>query len=507
MRFVGYQEYHHDANLAIIEEDGTLAYASASERYTGVKLDPLMHPDMWNLVRDDDFVSFAYAPYANNHLMSLNQFQERKIKDNVEESRVVIPTHLQYDAWNYHHMSHCENGMVTRPWTSTDDTVVVSVDGCGEIEAIVIKDGNLNDIKHWLHPQSLGEIYASVTMGLGYTANRDEYIVMGLAGYGEPNDFYVEHFRNWFYFWESEEGKKILGDRNPKEEKIWEKKDSTYAVKDSAYEALNQFSMSRVKWFDEKPENIAASLQKFFEEEVLKIMREARKYGSKLVYSGGCAQNVTANTKIRELFDDMHIPTAPSDCGNGLGCAAHSWKNHTGGTHIKWSPYSGHNIERDLDPKEVARYLVDNKVCGVANGKAEYGYRALGNRSLLADVRYDVKDTVNDIKRRQRFRPFAPAILSEFADEYFDGPMSEHMQYAATAKHDYSSVTHVDGSARVQVVKPDCQSKIRQILEEYYELTGVPMLLNTSLNIRNKPMVNTLDDAIEWEKKYKVRVF
>ena len=207
------------------------------------------------------------------------------------------------------------------------------------------------------------------------------------------------------------------------------------------------------------------------------------------------------------MFDEMHIPIAPNDAGNALGCAAYTWHKETGGTHLKWSPYLGHNIERDIDPKEVAKYLADNKVCGVANGRAEYGPRALGNRSLLADVRYDVKDTVNDIKRRHKYRPFAPAILSEHAKDYFEGPMNQYMQFTSIAKHDYSSVTHVDGTARVQLVEPDCESVLRQILEEYYKLTGVPMLLNTSLNIRNKPMVNTIEDAIEWEKKYKVKVF
>ena len=132
---------------------------------------------------------------------------------------------------------------------------------------------------------------------------------------------------------------------------------------------------------------------------------------------------------------------------------------------------------------------------GVANGKAEFGPRALGNRSLLGDPRYDIKDTVNAIKKREKFRPFAPAILEEFADEYFEGPMNRYMQFVANAKHDYKSVTHVDGTARVQVVEKDCKSIIRPILEEFYEKTGVPMLLNTSLNIKGKPMVNTEKDA------------
>ena len=145
------------------------------------------------------------------------------------------------------------------------------------------------------------------------------------------------------------------------------------------------------------------------------------------------------------------------------------------------------------------------KVCGVANGRAEYGPRALGNRSLLGDPRYDIKDTVNEIKRRQKFRPFAPAILEEYADEYFEGPMNEYMQFVAKAKHDYSSVTHVDGTARVQVVKKDCESVIRQILEEWYDQTGCPMLLNTSLNIKGQPMVNTWEDAEKFRWTYDVK--
>ena len=133
--------------------------------------------------------------------------------------------------------------------------------------------------------------------------------------------------------------------------------------------------------------------------------------------------------------------------------------------------------------------------------------RALGNRSLIADVRYDVKDTVNEIKRRQKYRPFAPAILEEYVDEYFEGHTNEYMQFTSKALHDYSSVTHVDGTARVQVVRKDCQSVFRQIIEEYYERTGVPMLLNTSLNIRRRPMVDDLDDAKLWESTYNVKVF
>ena len=146
-------------------------------------------------------------------------------------------------------------------------------------------------------------------------------------------------------------------------------------------------------------------------------------------------------------------------------------------------------------------------MCGVANGRAEFGPRALGNRSLLGDPRHDIKDTVNTVKRRQKFRPFAPAILEEYKDEYFEGPMNEYMQFVAKAKHDYSSVTHIDGTARVQVVKKDCPSILRSVLEEWYEKTGCPMLLNTSLNIKGQPIVNTWDDALDFSRETNVAVF
>ena len=147
-------------------------------------------------------------------------------------------------------------------------------------------------------------------------------------------------------------------------------------------------------------------------------------------------------------------------------------------------------------------------MCGVAHGRAEFGPRALGNRSLLGDPRYNIKDTVNDIKDDRGFvLSHHPDILEEYADEYFEGPMNEYMQFVATAKHDYKSVTHVDGTARVQVVKKNCKSVIRPILEEWYDATGCPMLLNTSLNIKGEPIVDSPRDAARFMEKYNVQVF
>ncbi len=191
----------------------------------------------------------------------------------------------------------------------------------------------------------------------------------------------------------------------------------------------------------------------------------------------------------------------PGDAGSSLGAASLYY-----GEKLNWvDPYLGYELPRS-NPKKIVKELLKSGVCGVASERAEFGPRALGNRSLLADCRLDIKDKVNEIKRRQKYRPFAPAILEEYADEYFDGPMNEYMQFVSYAKHDYDSVTHVDGTSRVQLVKPNCKSVIREILEEWYNKTGVPMLLNTSLNIKGMPMVNDEMDVKNFMKRYEVNV-
>jgi len=503
-RYVGYSEYFHDAGLAIVNKDGTVEFASQAERYSGKKYDDLIPPEMWDLTNKDDHVTFYEDADMRREMMggyrTFGDWSQKGFNNEKREQSTPMRNSLMFDDFNQHHESHSALAFFTRPWESKEDTVLVSVDGSGELESISIKDHNFNTIKSVLWPQSLGAIYGHVTSLLGMKKLRDEYIVMGLSAYGEVDEKLYNICHNCYHWFESEEG------RNLTQIVEFEGTARAESVLSDKFFKYNQRMDDRIGEIND--EDASATVQKFFEVEIMELMKEARKYGSKLVYSGGCAQNVVANSMIRELFDEMHISINPTDAGSALGCATYTWHKETGGTHLKdFSPYLGHNIERDIDPKEVAKYLSENKVCGVANGRAEYGPRALGNRSLLADVRYDVKDTVNDIKRRHRFRPFAPAILSEHADDYFEGPMNEYMQFTAVAKHDYKSVTHVDGTARVQLVKPDCKSVLRQILEEYYKLTGVPMLLNTSLNIRNKPMVNTIEDAQEWERKYKVKVF
>ena len=372
---------------------------------------------------------------------------------------------------------------------------MVSIDGVGEYQTATIYDHNFNLLKEWHYPKSIGLVYTSATKYLGLRPLEDEYVVMGLSSYGQAPDEMVQWLIKW---WEE------TSDIAPEVERGL-KIDTVDAY---SFEIGNHMRSKLMDFCKEySREDFAAGIQKFAEYGIMQIMRIARQYGNKLCYSGGCAQNVVINSLLVDLFDEVHIAISPTDAGSSLGTAAMAWAKDTGNSQLIWTPYSGYDIQREINPKEVVDHLMKNQVCGLANGRAEFGPRALGNRSLIADVRFDVKDTVNTIKRRQKYRPFAPAILAEHAHEYFDGPMNNYMQFTSKALHDYSSVTHVDGTARVQLVQPDCESVFRKVIEEYYERTGIPMLLNTSLNIRGRPMVNDEHDAELFENKYNVKVF
>jgi carbamoyltransferase len=223
---------------------------------------------------------------------------------------------------------------------------------------------------------------------------------------------------------------------------------------------------------------------------------------------GGVALNCSANQRIGNYFDNIWIMPCPGDAGSSLGAAALAH-----GGRINWTnSYLGHNIPGDYPVNAILDELVTRKIVGVASGRAEFGPRALGNRSLLADPRGpEIKDQVNEIKRRQKFRPFAPVILEEYVDQYFDMPRgfghSRYMQAVAGCKYPelFPAIVHHDGTSRVQTVPAD-DSGIRKLLEKWLVLTGCPLLLNTSLNIRGESMVNDRADADRFEREYGVRV-
>jgi carbamoyltransferase len=262
---------------------------------------------------------------------------------------------------------------------------------------------------------------------------------------------------------------------------------------------------------DAANEDIAASAQVVTEELIYNIMRRARdfRWSSNLVYMGGVALNCLANRNLGEYFENIWIMPCPGDAGSSLGAAALAYKRQ-----IHWrNAFLGHEISGPYPVGALVDHLHTHQIAGVASGRAEFGPRALGNRSLLADPRgYDIKDQVNEIKRRQQFRPFAPVILSEHVDEFFHMPRgwsdASYMQIVAHCRRPdlFPAICHVDHTSRVQTVS-DNGSGIRRLLEAWYARTGCPMLLNTSLNIRGEPMVNDRADADRFETLYNVKVF
>ena len=227
-----------------------------------------------------------------------------------------------------------------------------------------------------------------------------------------------------------------------------------------------------------------------------------------LVLMGGCALNCSANHIARKYFENVWIMPNPGDAGSSLGAIAANNRQK-----LNWKgPYLGADMGGEYPVEKLLTELRNTGIVGVANGQAEFGPRALGNRSLLADPRgHDIKDKVNAIKKRQQFRPFAPVILAEHARDYFEMSWedSPYMQYTSRCKYPdlFPAIVHADGTSRVQTVTKEQHSGLYELLSRWYEETGCPMLLNTSLNIKGMPMVNNFKDADNFEAKYAVKVF
>lgn len=451
-KILGLSEGFHDAGATLIQ-NGNILSATHAERISRVKNDRWLH-------------------YTQIDAAEITAFYE---KDWLKRTRQIYAgqqwskPRINHDVSFYHHESHAAAGFYTSKFTECN---ILVVDAIGEWDTISVWKGftknnkpKMKKIKSFKYPYSIGLFYSAITKYIKLRPMQDEYITMGMAAYGEP---------------------------------------IVYDLMETILDSINLHrglpDLKELRLL--RDEDIASSAQAVVENRLVKLVK---KYcpSDNLVMMGGVALNCVANSKIAELGKNIWIMPNPGDCGSSLGAAALAY-----GDKLNWvDPYLGTDIKNDIKIKEVISCLIDHSYCGIANGRSEFGPRALGNRSLIADPRRDIKDTINQVKRRQRFRPFGPAILEEYANEYFQGPMNEYMQFVAKAKHDYKSVTHVDGTARVQIVKPDCKSVIRPILEEWYEQTGCPMLLNTSLNVKGEPMVDTWEHALAFQKEYNVKVF
>jgi len=481
----------HDAAAAVIDQEGNILFASHSERYSKQKSDPDI---AWSMLNEIDMSKIDTIAYYERPL--IKQLRQLYAGQGIEWNKLtmhqVLEQQLGYNRINSrklknynHHRCHAAAGFQT---STFDRATVVVIDAVGEFETITIwaaeynKKGLACYKRLWTqyYPHSIGLFYSAITGRVGLRPLDEEYILMGMAAYGHRDN--VNQMR-----------RDLVANE-------WE-----IQFKDNLHTGVDTTYLDRMTDM-----NIAACAQEIAEDLILNVMVRAKKFNwsTNLVYMGGVALNCAANARIGNYFDDIWIMPCPGDAGSSLGAAALAY-----GKRINWTnAYLGHNIPGAYPVHSLLDNLLDRGIVGVASGRAEFGPRALGNRSLLADPRGNtIKDQVNEIKRRQQFRPFAPVILEEHADNYFDMPRgfsnSRYMQVVARCRHPdlFPAIVHADSTSRVQTVPRD-GSGIRELLEKWYVLTGCPMLLNTSLNIRGEPMVNDRADADRFEQLYGVTV-
>ena len=481
----------HDAAATVINRQGNILFAGHSERYSKKKNDANFCQGLLDEVAEygPDVVAYYERPwnkqfrqwYAGQGIewdkLTTRQILKQQLGGQIEPERV--------HSFN-HHLSHAAGGFQTSPY---DRATVVVIDAIGEWDTISIwgaeydRTGRARYQRLWgqRYPHSLGLFYSAITKRVGLHPLDEEYITMGMSAYGD------DHYNRVM---------EAVLIRDPYEIEFGQNLHA--GVSDDFMGGLSN-------------EDIAASAQRLLTRLIGNVMRRARDFGwsTNLVYQGGVALNCLANRRLGNYFENIWIMPNPGDAGSSLGAAALAY-----GYRLDWdNAYLGHDIPGAYPVDNVVRGLLDDRIVGVASGRAEFGPRALGNRSLLADPRgTKIKDQVNAIKRRQKFRPFAPVILAEHADEYFNMPSGwythSYMQSVAHCREPdvYPAICHVDGTSRVQKVGRD-GSGIRQLLEAWYAQTGCPMLLNTSLNIRGEPMVNDRADADRFEMLYGVTVY
>ncbi|MEZ6195248.1 MAG: carbamoyltransferase C-terminal domain-containing protein [Planctomycetota bacterium] len=415
-----------------------------------------------------------------------------------------------------HHLAHAASTFYP---SAFEEAAIMTLDGTGEWATTLFGVGRGRDIEvkgQVDYPHSLGKVYEAVTQYLGFRPMSGEGKVMGLAPYGEPR--FLEDFR------------RIVVSDGP----------LSYRVDQDYF----QYQLGRErKWSDrfaahfgppreaeseieDRHRDLAASLQARLEEVALELARElrARTGQRRLCLAGGVAFNSVMNGRLlRDSgFEDVFVTPAANDAGAGLGAALWAARHHH--DEDVRHPWPGTGLGPDIDPEEaraacvrrglsptrpealaeaVASRIAAGRVIGWCRGRMEYGPRALGQRSILADPRAAaMKDHVNArVKHREGFRPFAPAVLVERAEEWFEGVrptpyMLEVFPVRPERRERVAAITHVDGSARVQTVGEESEPVFRELVRAFDRLTGVPMVMNTSFNVRGQPIVCRADDAV-----------
>jgi len=433
-----------------------------------------------------------------------------------------------------HHQAHFASGFFVSPF---DKAAILSVDGLGDFVSTMFGVGEGNTIKIFeetFFPHSLGFFYTALTQYLGFWKYGDEYKVMGLSAFGKPeflntmrdivktkNDGSFELNLNYFIHQKGEVSMTWDGGE-PVISKMFSKK----------LEEILGPAREKDKPLEKHHEDIAASIQARYEEVFFYLLGKlAQKTGSEnLCLVGGCAQNSLANGKIyaNSSFENVYIPPAGHDAGIAIGAAFHVWNQILGNERkfVMSSPFWGPeydeeyikskivNLKNDRELRverleksdliqKTARLIADGNIVGWFQGRTEWGPRALGNRSILANpCRKDMKEILNlKIKKREPFRPFAPSVLEEVVGEYFQEthpvPFMEKVYMIKPEKRDViPAITHADGTGRLQTVSKESNPLYYKLIKAFGDITGVPIVLNTSFN-ENEPIVNRPEEAVD----------
>ncbi len=540
MLILGISCYYHDS-AAVLIDNGNLIAAAEEERFTRKKHD------------------FGFPENAINFCLKYRKIKSKDIDcvavNGLHNKSLItnhIKTTLKIDEKKIffleHHISHAASSYYSSPF---NESTIITIDGIGDGITTSIGIGKNNEIKilkEIYFPHSLGLLYSAFTAFLGFEINDGEYKVMGMAPYGKPK--YVEKVKKLIKLY-SDGSFELNMD-------YFEFHYSTTRTYNKKFEELfgkprepnSKFFTSSTpypSYFGKKPSNyeqlckeneyyadIAASVQAVLEEAMINLANAAYKETGidRLCLAGGVALNSVANYKIfkNTPFKEIYIQPAATDAGGALGCAFYVYNKLSNNPrrfvmeHVYWGEqYNESEIKKYLEENNIKyTYEKDEKltdivvdeiskgeVVGWFQGRFEWGPRALGNRSILADPRrQDMKDIVNTkIKFREPYRPFAPSVLLEKTEEYFDikQPQKHYplrfMLYVVDVKENkreiIPAVTHVDGTGRIQTVSKDTNPKYYNLIKKFEEATGVPVILNTSFNLKGEPIVNSPEDAIK----------
>jgi carbamoyltransferase len=548
MKILGIRYGGHDSAASLMI-DGEIIAASSQERYDYQKhsrnfpIDAIHDCLKTAGIKMSDLDEIAFG---NDSLYHIKEFYlKQALKDEQRigflirdidrikqayEMEDIVREHTGYKgAINFyrHHLCHLSSAYYP---SGFDKALLLSLDGMGEIETGMYAKGDNGEIEiiyeNTKYPDSLGLIYSAITFYLGWRNHCDEGIIMGLASYGNPNETIPNSSMTYYELFSDiikNDGK--YGYTINRDWVVYDKVRNKW-VSDKFYDLLGP----KRDYEDEitiHHQHIAAALQLRLEKLVLghlKILREETGL-NKLCIAGGVGLNCSLNGVIEQsgIFDEIFIQPASGDDGSTLGACFMAAKN--AGMDIK--PKKNHNYylgsvfsDQDMDNavkasgvkyqkpddifKATAKILEEGQIIAWFQGRAEFGPRALGNRSILTKpFPAAMKDYINKkVKFREEFRPFAPSVLKEHTSTYFDiSQESPHMLIACHVqpdkKDEIPAVVHIDNTCRVQTVGEENNFRFRKLLEAFYEKTGVPVLLNTSFNVKGQPIVNTPEEAIK----------